>query len=273
MACPPPDCAFLRELVFAHSGNVLDPRRDHLFDQNLKRLIQAQGLSCLSELVTALRVQPYSYLARAVAEAMTVNETSFFRDSRPFELMRLNLLPKLIQSRRHIRKLTLWSAACSTGQEAYSLAILLRESFPALAGWKLTIVGTDICARTIQQAHSGRYSKIEVNRGLPPAALAKYFHQKDDTWEVAPEIRTICTFRQITLHTSLALRAERFDGILLRNVMLYFSEETRRQLVTAVHRVLAPDGFLILGSSEQTAAPTLWEPVLSHKTCYYRPLP
>ena len=226
MACTPADFAFLREVVYSQSVNRLDPRRDYLFEARLGRLLDEHGFGSLAELVAVLRSQNRPLLSRAIAEAMTINETSFFRDVRPFDLLRLDLLPAIIHNRRHLKKLTFWSAGCSTGQEAYSLAMVLLQNFPNLRDWKIAIVGTDICAEVIDQAKSGQYSRFEINRGLPAPMATKYFTQTGDMWQVKPELRAPCTFRQSALNPPLAMRAERFDGILLRNVMLYFSDET-----------------------------------------------
>lgn len=271
MACTAADFQFLREIVFSQSLNRLDPARDYLFATRLAALLQKESIASLEDLVASLRRAPQPRLARAIAEAMTINETSFFRDGRPFELLRFHLLPELIRNRRHQRKLTFWSAACSSGQEVYSLAMLLREYFPLLLDWKLVILGTDISEEMVRQAKSGEYAPVEVRRGLPSHMLSKYFEPKGELWQIRPEIRALCTFRQMALNPPLAMRTEPFDGILLRNVMLYFSDETRHELLSCIHRLLRPDGFLVLGSSELPEPAALWEPVLAHGTCYYRP--
>jgi chemotaxis protein methyltransferase CheR len=268
------DYGYLRELVFGISQNVLDPSRDYLFDTRLTRVLRNQGITNLEELVQLLRIRKNPVLERSVAEAMTINETSFFRDSRPFELMRTDLLPRLIEARRNVRSLRFWSAACSTGQEAYSLAMLLREHFPSLAGWNIRIAGTDICAEVVERAQAGAYYRIEMNRGLPARFVVRYFDHVGEDWIVKPDIRQMCSFRQVNLCTqSLPFRQfdDRFDVIFLRNVMLYFSQDTRRSLLASVHRLLAPDGLLFLGSSEQPADPSIWTPVLAGGTCHFRP--
>ena len=265
------DFAYLRNIVFDHSANVLDPARDYLFESRLHRLLQANGIGSLHQLVANLRMYPGNSLHRSIAEAMTVNETSFFRDHRPFELLRDELLPKLIEKRQSARRLRLWSAACSSGQEAYSLAMLLSEHFPQLAGWQVEIFGTDLSAEMVERAQAAHYQRIEVNRGLPARYLLKYFKQENDTWKVVASLREMCRFQQRNL-CAMPVLFERFDGILLRNVMLYFSDETRQRLLTQLHSTLAPDGFLILGSSEQASMPELWQPVLEKKACYHRPV-
>ena len=164
------DYGYLRQLVFTHSHNVLDPSRDYLFDTRLTTVLRNQGMSRLDELVSQLRVRKNPTLEQAIAEAMTINETGFFRDNRPFELLRTELLPKLIEARGQSRRLRFWSGACSTGQEAYSLAMLIREHFSSLIAWDLRIEGTDICAEVVERAQKGRYYRIEINRGLPGAS-------------------------------------------------------------------------------------------------------
>jgi len=266
------DYGYLRELVFGLSQNVLDSSRDYLFETRLSRLLRNQGMTRIGDLVTRLRAQKNPTLERAVAEAMTINETSFFRDVRPFDLLRTELLPKLIENRRHTRSLRIWSAACSTGQEACSMAMLLLEHFPLLGGWNIRIEGTDISNEVVDRAKAGLYHRIEINRGLPARFIVKYFDHAGEDWIAKPEIRKPCNFRQANLSHPLPFQpSERFDVIFLRNVMLYFSMDTRRALLANVHRLLASDGVIFLGSSEQPADPSLWTPVLAGGTCHFRP--
>ncbi len=268
------DYGYLRQLVFGLSQNVLDPSRDYLFETRLTKLLRNQGMARLEELVQHLKARKNPELERSIAEAMTINETSFFRDSRPFELLRTDLLPELIEARRAARGLRFWSAACSTGQEAYSLAMLMREHFPLLAGWKIRIEGTDICAEVVERARAGCYHRIEINRGLPARFIVRYFDHAGEDWTVKPEIRRMCNFRQANLCASpppFNRADDRFDVIFLRNVMLYFSQETRKTLLVGIHKLLAPDGILFLGSSEQPTDPSIWTPVLAGGTCHFRP--
>jgi chemotaxis protein methyltransferase CheR len=269
------DYGYLRQLVFGFSQNVLDPSRDYLFDTRLTKLLRNQGMTHLDELILHLKNRKDPLLERSIADAMTINETSFFRDSRPFELLRTELLPKLIENRRHLRSLRFWSAACSTGQEAYSLALLILEHFPLLAGWSIRIEGTDICTEVVEKAQAGCYHRIEMNRGLPARFLVQYFDHTGENWTVKPEVRKMCNFRTANLCSSqlpFNRKDDCFDIILLRNVMLYFSHETRKPLLTGIHKMLAPDGMLFLGSSEQPADPSIWTPVLAGGTCHFRPL-
>jgi chemotaxis protein methyltransferase CheR len=268
------DYGYLRQLVFGLSQNVLDPSRDYLFETRLTKLLRNHGMSRLDELVQHLKVRKNPSLERSIAEAMTINETSFFRDGRPFDLLREELLPRLIEFRRPLRGLRFWSAACSTGQESYSLAMLLHEHFPSLTGWNIRIEGTDICAEVIERAQTGCYHRIEINRGLPARHIVRYFDHAGEDWTVKPEIRKVCNFRQANLCSSplpFSRSDDRFDVIFLRNVMLYFSQETRKTLLAGIHKVLAPDGMLFLGSTEQPTDSSIWTPVIAGGTCYFRP--
>jgi chemotaxis protein methyltransferase CheR len=271
---PNVDYGYLRELVFGLSQNVLDPSRDYLFATRLTKLLRDLGMTHLEELVERLKLSRDQVLERSIAEAMTINETSFFRDSRPFELLRTELLPSLIEARRHVRAIRFWSAACSTGQEAYSIAMSLLEHFPMLAGWNIRIEGTDISCGVVERASIGRYHRIEINRGLPARFVVRYFDHSGENWVVKEEVRKMCNFRQANLcgpRLPFNRAGDRFDAIFLRNVMLYFSQETRRSLLTGIHRLLAPDGFLFLGSTEQPADPSIWTAVLAGGTCHFKP--
>ncbi|MGH9605731.1 MAG: CheR family methyltransferase [Terracidiphilus sp.] len=271
---PAASYGFLRQLVFGVTQNVLDPSRDYLFDTRLRKILRNCGMNHVEELVLQLKLRPDRQLERAIAEAMTINETTFFRDALPFDLLRAELLPKIIESRRAVRSLRFWSAASSTGQEAYSMAMLLAEHFPVLAGWRLRIEGTDICGEAVERAKTGRYHRIEINRGLPARLLVRYFDHAGEYWTVKPAVHKLCQFRQANLcgpQFPFSRRDDRFDAILLRNVMLYFSLDTRRTLLDSIHRVLAPDGILFLGASEQPPDLGPWTPVLTGGTCYYKP--
>jgi len=268
------DYGYLRQLVFGLSQNVLDPSRDYLFDTRLAKVLRNQGMTRLEELVDHLKVRKDPALERSIAEAMTINETSFFRDGRPFELLRTELLPSLMESRRQTRTLRIWSAACSTGQEAYSLAMLMLEHFPLLASWNVRIEGTDISSEVVERAQTGRYHRIEINRGLPARFVVRFFDHVGEDWTIKPEIRKMCNFRQANLcgpQLPFVRIDDRFDVVFLRNVMLYFSQETRKTLLAGIHKLLAPDGVLFLGSSEQPADPSIWTPVLAGGTCHFRP--
>jgi len=271
MPCTDADFAYLRSIVYEHSANALDSSRDYLFESRLQQFLHSTGLRTLENLVEALRKWPDPAVKRYIAEAMTINETSFFRDRAPFEVLRFDLLPPLIRRRSSLRRLRFWSGACSTGQEVYSLAMLLLEFFPELCDWQLEILGTDISREVIARARAGRYMRMEVNRGLPARFLIKYFRRVGDEWEVIPELRRMCRFHQRNLGNGPML-LERYDGVLLRNVMSYFSSEARQRLLLNIHRLLARDGFLILGSDEQPDPLGVFQSVVTRGTRYNIPL-
>ncbi|HTX76997.1 MAG TPA: protein-glutamate O-methyltransferase CheR [Terracidiphilus sp.] len=266
------DYGYLRRVVLARSQNVLDPSRDFLFEAKLAPLVRNRGLDDLHELVEYMRHARDMHLESAVADAMTVNETSFFRDSRPFELLRRELLPELVAARGGTQSLRIWSAACSTGQEPYSLAILIREHFRMLAGWKVRIEGTDLCREVLERAKEASYERIEVNRGLPARYLAQYFHHAGERWVVKPETRALCSFRQMNLADTPLPFSHRFDVILMRNVMLYFGPQVRRTVMAEVHRLLAPDGVLVMGATEQPPEKSFWKASIAGGACYFRPV-
>lgn len=265
------DYSYLRKLVYSLSQNVLDPSRDYLFETRLARLLRNQGMTHVEELIQLLQVRKNPALEKAVAEAMTINETSFFRDGRPFELLRTELLPRLIEARRNQRSLRFWSAASSSGQEAYSIAMLIREHFPALNGWRIRIEGTDLCSEVVHKAQAGSYHRIEMNRGLPARHIVRYFDHMGEDWVVKRELKEMCNFRVANLCVPPLPFTEPFDVIFLRNVMIYFSMETRKTLLQGIHKLLSPDGVLFLGASEQPVDPALWKAVLAGGTCHFLP--
>lgn len=270
MSLSAPDVEYLRAVVARNSGNHLDASRNYLFESRLQRLVQSQGLQSLDELMLSLRGSQSGPLERSVAEAMTINETSFFREMAAFDFLREQMLPAILEARRGDRALRLWSAASSSGQEAYSLAMMLREHFPQLAAWKVEILGTDISAEMVERASTGRYQRIEINRGLPARLLLRHMVRTGDEWEVSPEIRRLCRFEQRNLCGPMPA-AERFDVILLRNVLIYFPQETRQSILLSMHRALAPDGALLLSSAEQPRMESHWETIITPKLIWYRP--
>jgi chemotaxis protein methyltransferase CheR len=242
---------FIRTLLKRQAAIVIEPGKEYLAETRLQSLAQKEGIASCSELVAQLRENPRHALGQKVVEAMTINETYFFRDTKPFEALREVVLPKLIEARARERRLTVWSAACSTGQEPYSLAMLLREHFGSLPGWQLRIVATDLSSDVIERAMRGRYSQIEVNRGLPAALLVKYFQRHGLEWQLRDDVRAMVEFRTLNLigpWTGLPTA----DIVFLRNVLIYFDVETKKQLLARVHQQIRPDGFVFLGGAETT---------------------
>ena len=272
MGCSDSDYAYLRELVLAQSANQIDPSRNALFDTRLTSIAQMAGASNLGDFISILKAGRPAHLHRAVAEAMTVNETSFFRDLQPFEMLRSVVIPSLMKERKSERRLRIWSAASSTGQEAYSLAMMIVENFPELAQWDVKIIGTDISRQVVDYAQKARYRRLEVNRGLAARLLVKYMIRDGEEWQVCEQIRRMCSFQYANLCAPL-LQLPEFDLVLLRNVLLYFPQHERRTLFTDVYRKMMPDGYLLLGNAEQAEDSTsLFEVEFAANCYFYRPV-
>jgi chemotaxis protein methyltransferase CheR len=242
---------YVCRLVRDRSGIVLESGKEYLVDARLTPVARQCELGSVSELVGKLRGGSDDGLASRVVEAMVTTETSFFRDLHPFETLRTTVIPVLIRQRRDERRLTVWFAACSTGQEPYSFALLAREHFPELAGWRLDLLATDLSAEALGKARSGRYSQLEVNRGLPAALMVKYFRQHGATWELNEDVRRMVEFRELNLTRPWPVLS-RIDIVFLRNVMIYFDVETKKSILGRIALLLRPDGYLLLGGAETT---------------------
>jgi chemotaxis protein methyltransferase CheR len=244
------DFDFISALVREHAAIVLEPGKEYLVQSRLQPLAQELGLRDIGALVSRLkRGEPV--LAMKVVEAMATHETSFFRDMHPFDVLRDVVLPELIEARAPQRSLRIWSAAASTGQEAYSIAITLREHFAELANWNVSILATDLSSAVLERAREGRYSQIEVNRGLPAPMLLRYFDRDGAGWRARPEIRQMVEFRALNLVRPWPVLG-RVDLIFLRNVLIYFDVPTKCAVLANVRKVMATDGYLFLGSAETT---------------------
>ena len=246
------DIEFLRDLVHRRAAIVLDPGKTSLIESRLAPVARAEGLSSVQELLQRLRTAPDTRLTGLVVDAMTTNETTFFRDVHPWSALEHHILPDLIERRASQRSLTVWSAACSTGQEPYSLAMLLASKFPSvLADWRVRIVGTDLSPRVLELARHGSYSQLEVNRGLQAAMLVRFFEREGAQWRIREDLRRLVEFREMNLCTAWA-GLPTADLILMRNVLIYFDLATKREVLGKVRRVLRDDGYLLLGTAETT---------------------
>jgi chemotaxis protein methyltransferase CheR len=240
---------FLREYVYRGSGVVLGEDKLYLIQSRLLPVVEAEGLRDIEALAQTLRGNPAAALRRRVLEAMVTHETLFFRDPAVYEALRTSILPELIQARQATRTLRIWSAACSSGQEAYSLAMMLLEL--GLRDWNLQIVGTDLSLQILDRARAGRYLQIEVNRGLPATLLVKYFQREGLDWQLRDEVRRLVRFTPLDLReTPYAIGP--FDLALCRNVLIYFDVPTRKSILGAIRRTMQPGGYLLLGASETT---------------------
>jgi chemotaxis protein methyltransferase CheR len=245
------DFDYIRELVRVHSALLLEPGKEYLVESRLDPVSRRGGFPSCALMIERLRSVPFNDLHRQVVEAMTNNETTFFRDARMFAMLKQAILPEIVSRRAAQRTINIWSAACSSGQEPHSVAMLLREFRPSLDGWKTTIIGSDMSLEMLARARSGIYSQFEVNRGLPAGLLVKYFEQDRATWEISPDIRRMVDYREINLIQPWPPLIP-MDVILLRNVLIYLEVETRRSILSRVARALAPGGYLILGAAETT---------------------
>jgi len=241
-------CNFIRE----KSAIVLEPSKAYLVESRLNPVARENGLASLDELVTALKKPINREISRQVIDAMTTNESSFFRDLQPFEALKTVIIPELIEKRAKERTLNVWSNACSSGQEVYSIAMLLRESFPALGGWKVRLIASDLSTAILKKAQEGIFNQTEVNRGLPMPMLLKYFNKSGIQWQIKEEVRKSIEFREVNLIESWPPTLPAMDIVFLRNVLIYFSPETKTTILNKVHRILKPDGCLFLGGAETT---------------------
>lgn len=251
MALNPTDFQFVSTLVRQRSAIVLEPEKSYLLEARLTPLARAEGFASLEALVAQMRAQPFNGLHRKVVEAMTTNETSFFRDLHPFEALRQVVLPEVLKHRQATRTLNIWCAACSSGQEPYTVAMTLLEHFPQLSGWNFRILATDLSGEMVTRSRAGRYGQIEVNRGLPANLLVKWFEKKGMDWQVKPEVQRYCEFREMNLIEPWG-QLPVMDVVFLRNVLIYFDVETKRQILGNVRKVLQSWGYLFLGGAETT---------------------
>ena len=265
-----PDYAFIRELARESAGIVIEQGKEYLVETRLGPLAAREGFASLEAFVASLRAHPRNGQHRKAVEAMTINETSFFRDIRPFDALKQVVLPEVIARNAATRQLNIWSAACSSGQEPYSLAMLLREHFPQLAGWTIRIFGTDLSEEMLKRAASGRYGQLEVNRGLPAPLLIKYFQRSGLDWVIREELRRMVQFLPANL-TGEWPSLPRMDVVLIRNVMIYFDVETKKRILARIRGLLRPGGALFLGASETTLNLDVpLERILAAGATYYR---
>jgi chemotaxis protein methyltransferase CheR len=243
------DFDLLAGLLKQRSGLVLTKEKVYLLESRLLPLARKRGLPSLDALVQAIRSKRDESLLRDVTEAMTTNESFFFRDNTPFDIFRDHLLPTLLKARAGTKQLRIWCAAASTGQEPYSLAMILKERAAQLQGWRIDILGTDISAEVLDKAKAGLYTQFEVQRGLPIQLLVKYFTQVGDLWQLDAGIRSMVRYREFNLlHDPRELG--QFDVIYCRNVLIYFDQPTKSMVLDRLARQLPGDGTLFLGAAE-----------------------
>lgn len=246
------DFDYVRNLVLRESSIVLDESKTYLVISRLAPLAREHGFESFGRLIAHLRETAEGELHILAVEAIATTETSFFRDLHPFVELRDTILPEIIRARRETsRSLSIWSAACSSGQEPHSIAMILRDRFAEIDGWNLQLLASDISRRMIDRAQNGIYSQIEVNRGLPAPYLVKFFSQEEDRWHLHRDVLRMFRFFRQNLAEEWPMLPP-VDILLMRNVLIYFDVDTRREVLGRVRRLLRPGGYLLLGSAETT---------------------
>src|ERR1039458_910439 len=246
---------FLQEQVYSQAGIVLEMDKHYLFESRLTPIVRQLGLGSINDLCALLRATCQTEVGRQVVEAMTTNETYFLADTAHYDAIKTVLLPRLKQDRQNTKKLRFWSAAASTGQEAYSLAMLLLEN--GLSDWNIQILGTDFSSQVLERARSGKFQQIEVNRGLPAALLVKHFRRSGMDWQVSEPVRRLASFETIDLRKSMRSLGP-FDLVFCRNVMIYFDAGTRKEILKELHGTLFRGGWLLLGGAETAFGVEEW---------------
>jgi chemotaxis protein methyltransferase CheR len=269
------DFGFLRQLLADRSAIVLDDGKEYLVQSRLGPVLRSGGMPSIAALVDAVRRDPRGPLAEQVIDAMTTNETSFFRDLHPFEALAEQIIPEILGRHGRTPRLTVWCGACSSGQEPYSLAITLLENFPELEPAQVRIIATDLSPTMVQRCREGRFSQLEVNRGMPARLLVRHFTQDGTDWVARAELRRMIHTSQLNLTESWDC-VPRCDLVMLRNVLIYFSVETKQEILGRIRtRVLGPGGYLMLGASETTMNldPVFERTSFGRSSCYRVPGP
>jgi len=247
----PESFKYVCDLVRSRAAIVVEPGKEYLVDSRLGPIAKREGFASIDDLVKKLRADERGPLVGQIVEAMTTNETSFFRDVHPFEALRTQILPAVIRARSATRKVRIWCAASSTGQEPYSLAMTVRHHFPELSTWDIQITATDINATVLERARSGIYRQLEVNRGLPAPMLVKYFDRVGTDWQIKADLRKMISFEELNLLDRWPLTSAP-DIVFMRNILIYFDVETKRAILRRVRQTMRADGFLVLGGAETT---------------------
>ena len=265
----PPDYEYLRKILKDHSGLDLSADKQYLIESRLLPLSRKCGVPGIGELVQKMKSGSSSIIAQVV-EAMTTNETFFFRDKIPFDHFRDTIMPEMLKARASRKSIRIWCAAGSTGQEPYSLAKSLKEMGAVLAGWRVEIIATDLSTEVLEKSKSGVYSQFEVQRGLPIQLLVKYFKQNGELWQVSPELRAMVQHRQLNLLHDFS-QLGTFDVIFCRNVLIYFDQDTKINIFGRLAKAMEGDGFLVLGAAETVVGLTDVFKPFPDKRGLYRP--
>ncbi len=249
MTLSPTNFAFVSRLMRQEASIILEPGKEYLVEGRLLTLARRAGAQGVDEYLSQLQARPDLLAQHSIVDALTTNETSWFRDREPFQALSDTVLPSLVSARAPQRNLRIWSAACSSGQEPYSIAMLLEDALPG--GWRYEIMASDISSEMIKRAEAGEFSQVEINRGLPAQMLVRHFERHGAAWRISPALRRSVTFRRLNLDTPLPAH-QPFDVIFLRNVLIYFDVAAKRSVLRNVSQLLRPDGWLFLGAAETT---------------------
>ncbi len=269
----PAEYDYLRGFLKQRSGLVLSNEKQYLVESRLMPVARQHALASISQLVGRLKEQPSGAVAEATVDAMTTNESFFFRDKVPFEHFKATMLPHMLSSRARERKFRIWCAAASTGQEPYTLAMCLKDEEARLGGWRVEMIGTDISAEVLDKAKAGLYSQFEVQRGLPITHLLKYFNQIGDMWQIKPELRAMVQYRKLNLLENFSSLGQ-FDIVFIRNVLIYFDLETKVEILNRVRKMMPDDGYLVLGAAETVIGLTeAFKPVPDRRGLYQAATP
>lgn len=242
------DFEFICQILRERSGLVLTNDKAYLLESRLLPVARKYKLATFDDLVRMIRAKSDEAVVKDVVEAMTTNESFFFRDTKPFDQFKQIVMPALLKNRPN-KTIRIWSAACSSGQEAYSLAMILTEMAPQLTGWRIEIVGTDLSTDVLNRAKEGVYSQFEVQRGLPVTLLVKYFAQTGDRWQISQKIRSMVQYKMFNLLHDPSMLGK-FDVVFCRNVLIYFDQPTKAKVLGAVAKLMPSDGYLFLGGAE-----------------------
>ena len=266
----PADFDFIRNFVRTQAAIVIEPGKEYMVESRLEALARREKLPDIDSLIHQIRTNPKPDLLKRVVDSMTTNETSFFRDIHPFDALKTSILPELLRKRAGERQINFWCGAASTGQECYSVLMTIADSCPEVFGWKFTFIATDLSREVLQKAQSGKYSQLEVNRGLPAPMLARYFSRDDDHWEIKADLRSRVIFKEMNLIGDWPMMPM-LDVVFLRNVLIYFDVETKKAILAKIRKILRPDGYLFLGGAETTLnLDDHFERVVIQKTTCFR---
>ena len=264
----PTEYDYLRVFLKQRSGLVLSNEKQYLIESRLMPVARKFGLASISNLVDKLKLEQNGSLADAIIEAMTTNESFFFRDKVPFDHFTQTMLPHMLTARQRDRRIRIWSSAASTGQEPYTLAMCLKDMDAKLGGWRVEMIGTDLSTEVLEKAKAGIYSQFEVQRGLPINYLLKHFTQMGDMWRISPELRSMIQYRKLNLLESFSSLGQ-FDIVFCRNVLIYFDNEAKIDILNRIRKTMPEDGFLVLGAAETVVGLTdAFKPVADKRGLY-----